>query len=212
MVTVDSGGVAGAVRAGLQAGVLPLFRTRADLVSWRNVRVYAVQAREGLGMLEDAAADDGPGPVLPVVRKALTSTITACGRADDSSGEIQDVIAGLLALHARLCREEPPPVGKLIEWMLGFGFDRRRWHDFTLDPVDYADALGPVGLDRYESTLLELAAGVPAELSPEDRQAAYRATLGTGRCGRTTPGTRISASSSSMLCSASRWPGGIRNR
>lgn len=162
---------------GLQAQVLPLFRTGSSLSSWGSVNQYADDVRAGMEILEDAAADDGPAVVVPVLRKAIRSVVAAYGRAHDGYGSLSMVAEELLDLHARLCTQGPVPVGELVEWMVGFEFDRRRWHDFGLDPADYRDALGQDGLNAYEGRLLAIAAGLPPEESPEQRQVSYRAGL-----------------------------------
>lgn len=48
-----------------------------------------------------------------------------------------------------------------------------RSQDFFMpDPVDYAAALGPKGLGKYQAELDKIAATVPAEMGEPEKQAA----------------------------------------
>ncbi|MEO6531710.1 MAG: DUF6880 family protein, partial [Specibacter sp.] len=93
--------------------------------------------------------------------------------ADDSNGSIGDVFRHLLNLHARLCREAPPATAQLVKWMIRFQFGDGQ--DFFMpDPVDYAPALGPKGLAKYQAGLDKVAETIPAETAPEEKRAALK--------------------------------------
>lgn len=156
--------------------VLPLFRSRANLHRWDAVRRYCGQAEDGIGLLEEAVGRDGAAVVLPVVQKALAAMGRVMLHADDSNGSIGGTFERLMTLHARLCREAPPAPGRLVSWMIQFQFGDGQ--DFVMpDPVDYAAALGPKGLEKYRAELDKVAAGIPPEMDEAQRQAARRLYL-----------------------------------
>ena len=159
------------LKAELREEVLPLFRTRAELIRWRAVREYAAAAQEGVAQLREAAGDLGAGPVIPFVQKAIRSTVRVILRADDSSGVIGDLVRELLDLHAELCVATPPPPATLVRWLIRFQFDGVQ-DFFNPDVAAYADALGPAGLRRFGAELDRIA----AELPPEPDEVAERAT------------------------------------
>ena len=75
---------------------------------WGAVNSYAFEAELGASLLADMADDYGAEGVIPVVQKAIASTLRVLLRSDDSGGLIQLVIRQLLNLHAELCTQSPP--------------------------------------------------------------------------------------------------------
>ncbi|WP_338054646.1 DUF6880 family protein [Subtercola vilae] len=150
----------------LREQVLPLFRTRAELYRWPAVREYGQNAAAGVDLLREFAASDGAALVLPYVQKAIASTVRVVLRADDSTGVIGDVARSLLRLHAELAGQAPPPVVKLVKWLIGFQFDGVQ-DFFDIDIVAYLPALGPVGLSKYRAQLDAIGASLLPEPAPE---------------------------------------------
>ncbi|QKJ20514.1 DUF6880 family protein [Microbacterium hominis] len=133
--------------------VLASFRTtRRDMWDWRSVQNYAFEAEQGVSLLADMADDYGAEGVIPVVQKAIASTFRVLMRADDSGGLIQLVIQELLNLHAELCTQSPPAPATLTGWIQKQQFGELGEY-FSVDVVDYADALGPAGIVRFEAHL-----------------------------------------------------------
>ncbi|MBV9001027.1 MAG: hypothetical protein JO304_18345 [Solirubrobacterales bacterium] len=72
-------------------------------------------------------------------------------RADDSWGQIGDLVRDLLDLHARTCDAGVADPVKLANWMVRFSFGDQDF--FELDPVRYAAALGEEGLAAYRAAI-----------------------------------------------------------
>nr|WP_274636466.1 hypothetical protein [Microbacterium bovistercoris] len=133
--------------------VLASFRTtRRDMWNWRAVDEYAFEAEQAVPLLADMAEDYGAAGVIPVVQKAIASTFRVLMRADDSNGVIQLVIADLLNLHAELCAEAPPAAATLSTWIQKQQFGELGQY-FTIDVIDYEEALGERGIARFEAQL-----------------------------------------------------------
>jgi hypothetical protein len=160
--------------------VLASFRTtRREMWHARAVNEYAFEAEQGVELLGDMADDYGAAGVIPVVQKAIASTFRVLMRADDSNGVIQDVIVALLALHARLCTQEPPAPATLSAWIQKQQFGELGEY-FRVDVVDYADALGERGIARFEALLAKRR----AELSAFDERPDLEFTLDSERHAR----------------------------
>lgn len=163
-----------ATTATLGKQVLPLFRSRTNLHRWAAVDRYCTQAWNGVSLLDAAVENEEPAAVLAVAQKALASVGRIMLHADDSNGSIGGVFERLLELHARMCAEAPPAHGRLVMWMIRFQFGDGQ--DFILiDPADYASALGPKGLAKYEAELGKLSATIPPEPEPEPASKGQRA-------------------------------------
>jgi hypothetical protein len=149
----------------LADAVLPLIRTRADLYRWSLANAHGRDMHEAVDILEAALPTTDPVEAHRVTERALTSALKVIARADDSSGIIGDACRRLLALHPTTAAAARVPVGKLVDWMMAFQFDGIVDY-FELDVVDYAPALGDIGLRTYRQRLDAYAAGLgprPAE-------------------------------------------------
>ncbi|WP_454157730.1 DUF6880 family protein [Microbacterium lacticum] len=133
--------------------VLASFRTtRRDMWDWGAVNSYAFEAELGASLLADMADDYGAEGVIPVVQKAIASALRVLMRSDDSAGLIQLVIRQLLNLHAELCTQSPPAPAALSGWIQKQQFGELGEY-FSVDVVDYADALGAAGIATFEAHL-----------------------------------------------------------
>lgn len=142
--------------------ILSSIRTRRDLHDWRAVLSYADVAGASVDELRTAALHWGAGKVLPLTEAAIDAAVKVILRADDSNGEIGDIIGELLELHAELCTAAPPKSRRLIDWMIAFQFDGIQ--DFyTINVADYAAALGPKGLDDFAKALDAVETGTRVE-------------------------------------------------
>ena len=70
-------------------------------------------------------------------------------------------------LHPTTAAAARVPVGKLVDWMMAFQFDGIVDY-FELDVVDYAPALGDIGLRTYRQRLDAYAAGLGPRPSRAD--------------------------------------------
>ena len=138
----------------LADAVLPLIRTRADL--WRRgaANAHGRQVHEAVDLLQ-AARDAKPAERVAVCQKAIVSAVAVILKADDSSGIIGDAVRRLLSLHPQFAAQAQPPIARLVDWLIEFQFDGKQ-DFFEIDPVDYAPALGDLGLERYRDQLQRL--------------------------------------------------------
>lgn len=132
--------------------ILSGIRTRRAMFDWRAVSSYAAAASVSVDELRNAALRWGAAAMLPVAEAAIDAAGKVILRADDSNGEVGDIIAELLELHAEFCTAAPPKARRLIDWMIAFQFDGTQDY-FTLDVAAYAAALGPDGLRKYAQAL-----------------------------------------------------------
>ncbi len=139
--------------------ILGMFRTRHELVRWDAVSEYVAIASLGEHELRAAAVSWGPAKTIPVVEKAIAVVVKVLQRADDSNGEIGELVGDLMALHAELYALAPPAPKKLVDWLINFEFDGSQ-DFFTPDIADYTAALGVTGanllLDRLDALEAEL--------------------------------------------------------
>lgn len=152
----------------LADAVLPLIRTRADLLRWNESNAHGAQMHEAVQILRDAVDTEEPATVLAVIQKAIASSISVIIRADDSSGIIGDACRDLLDLHPVVAARAKPTTGKLVDWMIRFQFDNDCDY-FNIDPVAYTPALGELGMAAYRKRLAEIEAGLGRRPSESDR-------------------------------------------
>lgn len=153
----------------LADAVLRLIRTRSDLYRYSAANAHGRDMHEAIDILEAAIPTTDPAEIYTVTHKALASSLKVIARADDSAGIIGDACRRLLELHPRAAASARPPVGKLIDWMMKFQFDDDEVDYFELDPVDYAPALGDVGMAAYRKRLAEVEAKLGPRPSEDER-------------------------------------------
>lgn len=115
-------------------------------------------AREAGAVVDEIAAEANTAPsreLLSLVEQAAGRVVRVILKADDSSGMIGDLAGQLLEVHLQLCIAGVPDPKALAKWMVRFGFDDQDF--FTLDPVQYAPALGDEGLAVLRRTVDERA-------------------------------------------------------
>jgi hypothetical protein len=163
--------------------VLPLIRSRSrDLWRYSVANEHGVQMLDGAALLEQAirhpqslniygVVEPTPDETYKVAHKALASAIRVIARADDSAGIIGDACRQLIDLHAQAAAQATVSPTKLADWIFDFHFDDQVDY-FELDPVAYAPALGPKGLDRLRARVDALRGEIPPH-DPDDRLAHY---------------------------------------
>lgn len=122
--------------------------------------------------LDAASADD----MRPLLERAIGTMIRTILRSDDSSGVQGDATARLLRLHAETARLGSPDPIRLARWMTKVGFGDNGF--FGIDPVAYAEALGPRGLAAYRREVDRRLVDDPDDFSP--RLARQRLAVLTG--------------------------------
>lgn len=147
--------------------ILAMFRTRRELFQRGAVSDYANHAYAGVHELRITAETWGSAALIPTTEKALAATVRVTLRADDSNGEIGDLVRELLALHAELCNATPPKTTALVNWLIDFRFDGTQ-DFFEPDIAAYANALGAPGLALLGERLDALEAALPPETGDWD--------------------------------------------
>jgi uncharacterized Zn finger protein len=100
-------------------------------------------------MIESGGAADA----VPLARRAVERVTAAMLQMDDSSGIIGGDLRVLTVLYARACRTAPPDQKQLAAWLVKVRLDGPGWPDIEL--ADFADALGPTGLDEVARLVAE---------------------------------------------------------
>jgi len=127
---------------------------------YRGRGEYSDRAREVAGAIADMIESGGAADAVPLARRAVERVTAAMLHMDDSSGTIGDDLRMLTALYARACRTAPPDPKQLAAWLVRARLDGPGWPDIQL--ADFADALGPTGLDEVARLVAERrAAGDP---------------------------------------------------
>ncbi len=130
----------------VEATVRSALQTRRFL-GYRESNEWAHRARPVVAELT-ALAETGPSAELvELLQRAIGRVVKVVGRADDSAGQIGDLVWSLLEAHALACDAGVADPAKLARWMVRF--DLGDEHDFEVDPVRYATALGDRGLAAF---------------------------------------------------------------
>ncbi|GAA3888113.1 hypothetical protein GCM10022381_32530 [Leifsonia kafniensis] len=160
--------------------ILGMFRTRRELIRWDAVSEYVSFAYIGVEELRLSALSWGPAKIIPLTEKAIAVVAKVVGRADDSNGEIGDLVGDLLALHAELYALAPPAPKKLVGWLIDFQFDGSQ-DFFTPDIADYTDALGVTGANLLLDRLDALEAELPPPTDEWDSSSSTRSSIASNR-------------------------------
>lgn len=155
----------------LRDKLLMLARTSggADLASLKDAVRHATRASGFMGgqesaryarQLEDLAEmlsariADGDKGLVEVIELAINKAERALLHIDDSNGYVMPAILGLQKLHVRACTVLRPDPLKLALRLFAYQ-QEGEWDVFHSVLPQYLDALGPVGLQRYEQYLRE---------------------------------------------------------
>ena len=114
---------------------------------------YSDRAREVAGAIADMIESDGAADAVPLAQRAVERVTAAMLQMDDSSGIIGGDLRVLTVLYARACRAAPPDQKQLAAWLVRARLDGPGWPDIEL--ADFADALGPTGLDEVARLVAE---------------------------------------------------------
>ena len=141
---------AGEDLAELRFAIDTRLRTRRFLDYWGSSE-WASEATPVVDAIEEAVAARPSAELLDLIERAVGHMVKVILRADDSNGEIGNLIAELLELHWMTCDAGVADPVKLARWMVRFALGDQDF--FVLDPKRYAEALGDSGLVMYRKEI-----------------------------------------------------------
>lgn len=127
----------------LQSVIDDTLRTRR-FIDYREAPTYYQDAQAVLGEIERFVQISPSQELITLIERSIDHVVGVVLHADDSDGLIGSLVADLLQLHAHLCDTGIADPLKLARWMTRFAFDKQ--DIFTIDPVEYASALGDRGI------------------------------------------------------------------
>ncbi|MFD7779030.1 SWIM zinc finger domain-containing protein [Streptomyces sp. NPDC059753] len=127
---------------------------RFGYVEYADARGYARQVDEAADALRALTAGGQAAQALSLAEETIRKLGEAYGEIDDSDGVVGQAVHAMVDAHMQACRAARADPERLAEWLvahvLGDG------NDVTdLDPLDYADVLGPAGLARMRELAAE---------------------------------------------------------
>ncbi|MFD4714225.1 SWIM zinc finger domain-containing protein [Streptomyces sp. NPDC058430] len=127
---------------------------RFGYVEYADARGYARQVDEAADALRALTAGGQAAQAAALAEETIRKLGEAYGEIDDSDGVVGQAAHALVDAHMQACRGARADPERLAEWLvahvLGDG------NDVTdLDPLDYADVLGPAGLARLRHLAAE---------------------------------------------------------
>ncbi|MFE1247299.1 SWIM zinc finger domain-containing protein [Streptomyces sp. NPDC058735] len=144
----------GTVRDRITALIDPRPFARYGYIGYADASGYARQVAEAAAALRVLTADAQAAQVVGLAEEAIRVLGEAYGEIDDSDGVVGQAAAAMAEAHLEACRVARPDPKRLAEWLAGTVLDDS--YDVTdLDPLDYADVLGPSGLARMRQLATE---------------------------------------------------------
>ncbi|WP_026285452.1 SWIM zinc finger domain-containing protein [Thiomonas sp. FB-6] len=142
----------GADLASLKDAVRHATRTSGFMGGHESAR-YARQL-EDLAEMLSARIPDGDKGLVEVIELAIKKAERALLHIDDSNGYVMPAILGLQRVHLKACTALRPDPLKLALRLFAYQ-QEGEWDVFHAVLPQYLDALGPLGLQRYEQFLRE---------------------------------------------------------
>ncbi|MGW7818146.1 SWIM zinc finger family protein [Streptomyces puniciscabiei] len=123
-------------------------------IEYADASGYARQVAEAASALRALTAEGHAAQTVGLAEEALRVLGEAYGEIDDSDGVVGQAAAAVAETHLEACGVARPDPDRLAEWLVGTVLADS--NDATdLDPLDYADALGPSGLARMRQLAIE---------------------------------------------------------
>ncbi|MET9833430.1 DUF6880 family protein [Streptomyces sp. NPDC006385] len=127
---------------------------RYGCVEYADAAGYARQVAEAADALRALTADGQAAQAVGLAEEALRELGEAYREIDDSDGVVGEAAAAVAEAHLEACGVARPDPDRLAEWLAGHVLgDDSDVPD--LDPLDYADVLGPSGLVRMRQLAVE---------------------------------------------------------
>lgn len=144
----------GTVRDRIIALIDPRPFARYGYIEYADASGYARQVAEAASALRALTADGRAAQAVGLAEEAIRVLGEAYGEIDDSEGVVGEAAAAVAEAHVEACGVARPDPDQLAEWLVGTVLDDS--NDVTdLDPLDYADVLGPRGLARTRQLAAE---------------------------------------------------------
>ncbi|MFJ9098120.1 SWIM zinc finger domain-containing protein [Streptomyces sp. NPDC102405] len=144
----------GTIRDRIIALIDPRPFARYGYIEYADASGYGRQVAEAASALRALTADGKAAQAVALAEEALRVLGGTYGEIDDSDGVVGEAAAAVAEAHLEACVVAPPDPERLAEWLVGrlLADDS----DVTdLDPLDYADVLGPSGLARIRQLAAE---------------------------------------------------------
>ncbi|ORT60546.1 hypothetical protein BKD26_09305 [Streptomyces sp. CB03238] len=127
---------------------------RYGYIEYADASGYARQVAEAASALRALTADGQAAQAVGLAEEAIRVLGEAYGEIDDSDGVVGEAAAAVAEAHLGACGVACPDPARLAEWLVGTVLDDS--NDVTdLDPLDYAEVLGPSGLARMRQLAAE---------------------------------------------------------
>ncbi|MFV0136136.1 SWIM zinc finger domain-containing protein [Streptomyces sp. HMX87] len=137
----------GTVRDRIVALIDPRPFARYGYIEYADASGYARQVAEAAAALRALTAEGQAAQAVGLAEEAIRVLGEAYGEIDDSDGVVGEAAATVAEAHVEACGVARPDPDRLAEWLVGTVLDDS--NDVAdLDPLDYADVLGPSGLAR----------------------------------------------------------------
>ncbi|MFF9812310.1 SWIM zinc finger domain-containing protein [Streptomyces sp. NPDC014006] len=144
----------GTVRERIMVLIDPRPFARYGYVEYADAAGYGRQVAEAAAALRALTTGGQAAQAVGLAEEAIRVLGKAYGDIDDSDGVVGQVAAAVAEAHLEACRVARPDPTRLAEWLAGTVLDDS--NDVTdLDPLNYADVLGPSGLTRMRQLATE---------------------------------------------------------
>ncbi|MFD4996628.1 hypothetical protein [Streptomyces buecherae] len=144
----------GMVRDRIVALTDPRPFARYGYIEYADASRYARQVAEAASTLRALTADGQAAQAIGLAEEAIRVLVEAYGDIDDSDGVVGQAAAAVTGAHLEACGVECPDPARLAEWLVGMVLNDSNYVT-DLDPLDYADSLGPSGLARMRQLAAE---------------------------------------------------------
>ncbi|MGF0175766.1 SWIM zinc finger family protein [Streptomyces sp. Marseille-Q5077] len=144
----------GTVRDRILALIDPRPFARYGYVEYADAPGYAQQVAEAAAALRALTTDGRAAQAVGLAEEAIRVLEEAYGEIDDSDGVVGQAAAAVAEAHLEACGAARTDPQRLAEWLAGQMLGDS--NDVTdLDPLDYAEVLGPSGLARLRQLAAE---------------------------------------------------------
>ncbi|MEV1069773.1 SWIM zinc finger family protein [Streptomyces sp. NPDC050263] len=142
------------VRERILALIDPRPFARYGYVEYADAPGYARQVAEAAEALRALTVGGQAAQSVGMAEQAIRALGEAYEEIDDSDGVVGQAAAAVAEAHLEACASARPDPQRLAEWVVGQVLGDRNYVT-DLDPLDYADILGPTGLARMRQLAAE---------------------------------------------------------